>query len=312
MDKTKETGNQVYRSYKDRLFRMVFREKKELLGLYNAVNGTSYTDPEALTVVTLENAIYMNMKNDLAVVMDFYMNLYEHQSTYNPNIPLRNLHYVARELRSWSNGRTIYGRQLVKIPTPRFFVFYNGRDMQPERQVLKLSDAFMNPEEDPALELKVVMLNINLGRNKELMEQCHTLLEYAQFVDRLRTCEKSMGREEAVKHTVDACIREGILRDFLLKYREEAIEMCIFEYDEEETLRQLGQQSYEEGVAVGEEQMLLRKICTKLKKGKTPETIAEELEEDLPRVKAICEAAAAFAPEYDWRSVYEEIEKQKR
>ena len=333
MDKTKETGNQVYRSYKDRLFRMVFREKKELLGLYNAVNGTSYTDPEALTVVTLENAIYMNMKNDLAVVMDFYMDLYEHQSTYNPNIPLRNLHYVARELRSWSNGRTIYGRQLVKIPTPRFFVFYNGRDMQPERQVLKLSDAFINPEEDPALELKVVMLNINLGRNKELMEQCHTLLEYAQFVDRLRTCEKSMGREEAVKHTVDTCIREGILRDFLLKYREEAIEMCIFEYDEEETLRQLGQQSYEEGVAagieqgrtegvtigiergreegrlVGEEQLLFRQICTKLKKGKTPEVIAEELEEDVSRVEQICEKAKSFAPEYDWKKVYEQMKQ---
>ena len=323
MDKTKETGNQVYRSYKDRLFRMVFREKKELLGLYNAVNGTSYTDPEALTVVTLENAIYMNMKNDLAVVMDFYMDLYEHQSTYNPNIPLRNLHYVARELRSWSGGRTIYGRQLVKIPTPRFFVFYNGRDMQPERQVLKLSDAFINPEEDPALELKVVMLNINLGRNKALMEQCHTLLEYAQFVDRLRTCEKSMGREEAVRYTVDTCIREGILRDFLLKYREEAIEMCIFEYDEEETLRQLGQQSYEEGVAagieqgrsegvlVGEEQLLLRLICTKLKKAKTPEMIAEELEEDFSKVQSICEAARAFAPEYDWKAVYEAYVRQK-
>ena len=333
MDKTKETENQVYRSYKDRLFRMVFREKKELLGLYNAVNGTSYTDPEALTVVTLENAIYMNMKNDLAVVMDFYMDLYEHQSTYNPNIPLRNLHYVAKELRSWSGGRTIYGRQLVRIPTPRFFVFYNGRDMQPERQVLKLSDAFINPEEDPALELKVVMLNINLGRNKELMEQCHTLLEYAQFVDRLRTCEKSMGREEAVKHTVDTCIREGILRDFLLKYREEAIEMCIFEYDEEETLRQLGQQSYEEGVAagieqgrtegvtvgiergreegrlVGEEQLLFRLICTKLKKGKTPEVIAEELEEDVSRVEQICEKAKSFAPEYDWKKVYEQMKQ---
>ena len=267
MDKTKETGNQVYRSYKDRLFRMVFREKKEL--------------------------------------------------------------------RSWSGGRTIYGRQLVKIPTPRFFVFYNGRDMQPERQVLKLSDAFMNPEEDPALELKVVMLNINLGRNKQLMEQCHTLLEYAQFVDRLRTCEKSMGREEAVKHTVDTCIREGILRDFLLKYREEAIEMCIFEYDEEETLRQLGQQSYEEGVAagieqgrtegvtvgiergreegrlVGEEQLLFRLICTKLKKGKTPEVIAEELEEDVSRVEQICEKAKSFAPEYDWKAVYEAYVRQK-
>ena len=329
MDKTKETGNQVYRSYKDRLFRMVFREKKELLGLYNAVNGTSYIDPEALTVVTLENAIYMNMKNDLAVVMDFYMDLYEHQSTYNPNIPLRNLHYVARELRSWSNGRTIYGRQLVKIPTPRFFVFYNGRDMQPERQELKLSDAFMNPEEDPALELKVVMFNINLGRNKELMEHCHTLLEYAQFVDRLRTCEKSMGREEAVKHTVDTCIREGILRDFLLKYREEAIEMCIFEYDEKETLRQLGQQSYEEGVAagieqgrtegvtigieqgriVGEEQIIVRQICIKLKKGKTPEEIAEELEEDVSKVEQICEKAKSFAPEYDWKKVYEQMKQ---
>ena len=269
MDKTKETGNQVYRSYKDRLFRMVFREKKELLGLYNAVNGTSYTDPEALTVVTLENAIYMNMKNDLAVVMDFYMDLYEHQSTYNPNIPLCNLHYVAKELRSWSGGRTIYGRQLVRIPTPRFFVFYNGRNMQPERQVLKLSDAFMNPEEDPALELKVVMLNINLGRNKELMEQCRTLLEYAQFVDRLRTCEKSMGREEAVKHTVDTCIGEGNL--------------------------------------VGEEQRLFRQVCTKLKKGKTQEVIAEELEENLSTIRSICEAAEEFAPEYDWKKVMEKI-----
>ena len=279
MDKTKETGNQVYRSYKDRLFRMVFCEKKELLGLYNAVNGTSYTDPEALTVVTLENAIYMNMKNDLAVVMDFYMDLYEHQSTYNPNIPLRNLHYVAKELRSWSGGRTIYGRQLVRIPTPRFFVFYNGRDMQPERQVLKLSDAFINPEEDPALELKVVMLNINLGRNKELMEQCHTLLEYAQFVDRLRTCEKSMGREEAVKHTVDTCIREGI------------------------------EQGRTEGRLVGEEQLLFRLICTKLKKGKTPEVIAEELEEDVSRVEQICEKAKSFAPEYDWKKVYEQMKQ---
>ena len=305
------------RAYKDRIFRMIFKEKRALLALYNAMNDTAYQDPEELVITTLENAIYMNMKNDLAVVMDFYMDLYEHQSTYNPNIPLRNLHYVAKELRSWSNGRTIYGRQLVKIPTPRFFVFYNGRDMQPERQVLKLSDAFINPEEDPALELKVLMLNINLGRNKELMEQCHTLLEYAQFVDRLRTCEKSMGREEAVKHTVDTCIREGILRDFLLKYREEAIEMCIFEYDEEETLRQLGQQSYEEGVAagieqgreegklVGEEQRLFRQVCTKLKKGKTQEVIAQELEENLSTIRSICEAAEEFAPEYDWKKVME-------
>ena len=236
MDKTKETGNQVYRSYKDRLFRMVFREKKEL--------------------------------------------------------------------RSWSNGRTIYGRQLVKIPPPRFFVFYNGRDMQPERQVLKLSDAFMNPEEDPALELKVVMLNINLGRNKELMEQCHTLLEYAQFVDRLRTCEKSMGREEAVKHTVDTCIREGILRDFLLKYREEAIEMCIFEYDEE-AVRRIQRQ---DAIETGQKLQLIHMILRKLQKGKEPEMIARELDEELQTVIRICKAAEVCG--MDAQSVYEYLEKK--
>ncbi len=128
-----------------------------------------------------------------------------------------------------------------------------------------------------------------------------------------------MGREEAVKHTVDTCIREGILRDFLLKYREEAIAMCIFEYDEEETLRQLGQQSYEEGVAagieqgklVGEEQVRIQLICTKLKKGKKPEVIAEELEEDFSKVQSICEAARAFEPEYDWKAVYEACVRQK-
>lgn len=85
-----ETKNEirVARNHKDRLFRMIFREKKELLSLYNAVNGTFYTNAEDLEIVTLENAIYMNMKNDLAFIMDSYLNLYEHQSTYSPNMPL--------------------------------------------------------------------------------------------------------------------------------------------------------------------------------------------------------------------------------
>ena len=95
-----ETQNEIHvaRNHKDRLFRMIFREKKELLSLYNAVNGTSYTNAEELEIVTLENAIYMNMKNDLAFIMDSYLNLYEHQSTYSPNMPLRDLFYIAKEL----------------------------------------------------------------------------------------------------------------------------------------------------------------------------------------------------------------------
>ena len=125
-----ETKNEirVARNHKDRLFRMIFREKKELLSLYNAVNGTFYTNAEDLEIVTLENAIYMNMKNDLAFIMDSYLNLYEHQSTYSPNMPLRDLFYIAKELQGQVNHRDLYRNTLIKIPTPRFLVFYNGSE----------------------------------------------------------------------------------------------------------------------------------------------------------------------------------------
>lgn len=130
---------EMKRSYKDRLFRMVFKEKKNLLSLYNAVNGTHYTNEEDLQVNTLENAIYMNMKNDISFVFDFYLNLYEHQSTFNPNMPLRNLLYLSKVLQGIVEEKNLYGSILVKIPTPKFVVFYNGIQKEPERRVLKLS-----------------------------------------------------------------------------------------------------------------------------------------------------------------------------
>lgn len=87
---------EIIRNYKDSVFRMLYREKKELLSLYNAVNQTHYENEADLKVTTLENAIYMNMKNDVSCVVDLRMNLYEHQATVNPNMPLRDLFYVAR------------------------------------------------------------------------------------------------------------------------------------------------------------------------------------------------------------------------
>ncbi len=147
-----ETKNEirVAKNHKDRLFRMIFREKKELLSLYNAVNGTSYTNAEDLEIVTLENAIYMNMKNDLAFIMDSYLNLYEHQSTYSPNMPLRDLFYIAKELQGQIDHRDLYRNTLIKIPTPRFLVFYNGSEEQAEKKYLRLSDAFQKSMDAPA------------------------------------------------------------------------------------------------------------------------------------------------------------------
>ena len=204
--------------YKDTFFRMLFRDKEELMKLYNAVNDSAYTDADQFQIVTLENAVYMNMKNDLAFLVDFQLHLYEHQSTKNPNMPLRNLFYVAKQYQSLVREESIYSRRLVKLPTPRFVVFYNGTEKQPEQQKLRLSDAYDRKEGEPELELVVTMLNINPGYNEKLKEQCGTLKEYMQYVERVRDYAgiPGMSLDEAVNRAVDECIREGILGEFLL------------------------------------------------------------------------------------------------
>ena len=245
----------VVRNQKVTVFRMLFREKKELLELYNALNDSAYNSPEDLTICTLENAIYMNFKNDISFLLDSEMNLYEHQGSYNPNMPLRDLVYIAKQLEKYTRDETIYSSTLVKIPVPRFVVFYNGTDGQPERQILRLSDAFEKETSEPELELKVLMLNINFGHNKELMEKCRTLREYSQYVDRVRKYAKRMQIEEAVERAVTECTREGILADFLSSQRAEVIAVSIFEYNEEEEMRKIRASEYkngkEDGIAQG-------------------------------------------------------------
>lgn len=130
IDKQKETT--VNREYKSRMFAMLFSNKKELLGLYNAVNGTHYTDEESLEINTLENAVYMSMRNDVSCIIDMRLALYEHQSTYSPNLPLRYLMYVADIYSAFTRNKNLYGTKLVKIPTPKFVIFYNRQAEQPE------------------------------------------------------------------------------------------------------------------------------------------------------------------------------------
>ena len=235
------------RMYKDTMFRMLFREKENLLSLYNAVNKTAYTDVGGLEITTLENAVYMNYKNDISFIMNFELMLYEHQSTVNPNMPLRHLIYVSRVLQSITRNADLYSSVLVKIPTPRFVIFYNGMQQQPERKILKLSDAFEKELETQELELIVTMYNINFGQNQELLNTCQTLKEYAQYVRKVREYAEKMPFAEAVETAVDNCIKTGILSDFLLKNRAEAIEMSIFEYDEEKHLKNEREYAYKEG-----------------------------------------------------------------
>ena len=322
-DETKVTAN---REYKSNVFAMLFEDREKLLELYNALNHSHYTDTNELEIVTLKNAIYMSMKNDLAFVLDCRLMLYEHQSTPNPNMPLRNLFYVAKEYEKMVVDESLYASKKLTIPAPHFIVFYNGLVKQPERKVLKLSDLYQVTEETPMLELQVELLNINEGSNEELKESCQTLKEYMQYVNCVRhyIYQKKLALTEAVENAVAECIKKGILVKFLSENRAEVVAMSIFEFDEEKEWEKIRKAEYQYGIEIGTERgieigtrqgieqerksHLVQTVCKKLMKGKTPEVIAEELEEDIDTVKGICEVAKRYAPEYQQEKILKELE----
>ena len=241
----------VNREYKSHMFIMVFQDKGKLLELYNAVSGRHYEDPELLMINTLENAIYLSMKNDLSFLIDTRLSLYEHQSMRNPNMPLRFLMYLSDLYSAMVKGKNLYGTKRIPLPVPGFVVFYNGQAEQPDRETLYLSDSYMIKEEEVSLELKVDILNINIGHNKELLEACRTLGEYAEYVSRVRRYAKEMPIGEAVERTIEECIRENILREFLEKNRAEANAVSIYEYNEEEHMRMEREDAFADGLQEG-------------------------------------------------------------
>ena len=244
------------RKYKDTVFRMLFSDRKNLLSLYNAVNGSAYEDEAALEIVTLENAIYMGMKNDLAFIVDTGLFLYEHQSTYTPNMPLRDLFYISAEYQKFVNHRSLYSSVIQKIPAPNFIVFYNGTEKKEDSWINYLSEAYQNLSGEPNLELKVLTLNINEGHNGELMEQCQILREYAQYVAKVREYARETELDVAVEQAVNDCIQNNILTEFLRKNKSEVIAMSIFEYDKEEEEKKLRKAEFEAGREAGKKEII--------------------------------------------------------
>lgn len=303
MKKRTKTKTQpvVIRNYRDTLFRMLYRNKVRLLSLFNAVNGTHYDNPDDLTITTLDGVLYLGMKNDVSCIIDMMMQLYEHQSTVNPNMPLRNLFYVSDLLQKYiyEEGIDIYSRKQIKIPTPKFVVFYNGDEEQPERKEIRLSKAFSANTGETNMELVVLQININKGQNEELKAACKTLQEYAEFTERAREHRKEMELEDAIRTTIDECIRDGILKDFLLKNKAEVYHMCLYEFDVELHERVLREEEREEGRLEGIREGRLagqqegmqngkkfaKQVFKAFMSGKTPETIAEELNVPLEEVK---------------------------
>ena len=200
-------------------------------------------------VNTLGDVVYMGMKNDVSFLFTEVLNLYEHQSTFNPNLPLRGLLYFSKLYQKIIGPRKdLYSEKLIELPYPQFVVFYNGTKEEPERQVLELRAAFPKEysKENAALQCRAVVLNINLGYNKNAMEKCRKLKEYAQFIAMIREyLEETDNIEDAVDRAIDECIKQGILADILREDCEEVRSMLLTEYEKEI--------SYEEGIRKGED-----------------------------------------------------------
>ena len=243
--------------YKDRLFRLLFGQEEykcNMLSLYNALNETNYTDVNDLTVTTIDDVIYVGMKNDVLFILADYINLWEQQSSFNPNMPVRGLMYFAKLYNGYieSNNLNIYGRRLIKLPTPKYVVLYNGTDGRPAREKLKLSDAFIIPDDNREFEWTATVININPGKNDELLKACPILNDYMTLINRVNEYRrKGENTERAVDKAVVSCIEDNILKDFLHKNRTEVLEVCITEFNKETYEAGIRAEGRAEGVEEG-------------------------------------------------------------
>ena len=297
-------SKKINKKYKDTVFRLLFgKDKNELLKLYNAVNGSSYTNADDLTINTLEDALYVSMRNDVSFVFQDELGLYEHQSTLNPNLPLRDLFYVSDLLQEMTAERNIYGSRRITIPAPRFYVFYNGEEDPGQITEYRLSDMFEKNEETPELELIVKVININEGQNNKVLNNCTTLQEYAKFIAMIRENQKTMSINKAVTKAVNDCIEQEILKDFLLKHKAQVIKMSIYEYDENKQRRFDREEGRKEGREEGGNIKLITLIQKKVIKGRTLDAIADELESTEEEIKPLYDIVLQYPTDTDPREL---------
>ena len=312
MANTNESGNKMY---KNDVFWLLLQEKERALEIYNAINGTAYDNPELVEINTLKDSGFtLSIRNDASFILDANLSLYEHQSTYCPNMPLRDLIYFTTIIQKYTYElkRDMYGRTLIKIPVPHFVVFYNGTENAPERYELRLSDAFEKPTDSPEIELVCQVYNINKGNNQELLERCPTLRDYMYFVDLVREYHAKndyIDLEVAIEQAIEQCIRENVLKEFLIRHGKEVMDVMTLDYTFERRLELQHEEGVEEGWRLGEEhgrklgeeqgrklgekdgmqKKLHDLISKKLRKNKSLEQIADELEETPDAIRPLYE-----------------------
>ena len=271
--------------YKDRLFKFIFgRETEESkrwrLQLYNALNETNITDPDELKINTIENVIYITMHNDISFLVDSEINLYEEQSSYNPNMPLRGYLYFATLYQIYlkENNKNLISSSRVMIPTPKFYVFYHGGPKNPERWKMKLTDSFLNPDDSGDFQWTATVINLHPNHNSVLNKNCTPLYHYVKFTSLISENRKSgMNKQESIEKAVDYAIEKGFLEGFFKIHRAEVIGMCLTEFDEEEAKRIWHEDGYTEGFAEGEAKKAIEDAKNLKKNGVPIDLIAKSI-----------------------------------
>ncbi len=307
------------RKYKNSVFVDLYYEDESAeandIELYNALHDEPLPPGTKIKKIRVEDVLYMNFQNDVSFgAGDKVLVFGEHQSSVNENMPLRSLLYIGRAYEQMIPVRDRYKRKRVMLPKPEFYTFYNGEEKWEKEKILKLSDSYLLKDGHPELELCVKVININTEEHHDILGKCRVLREYSEFVDIIRKYKKSEG-EECYKKAVEECIAKGILTDYLRKKGSEVINMLTAEYDYNLDIEVQREEAREEGKAEGRvegrvegiEIKLITQIVKKLKKGKTTDRIAEELEEEPEVIERICDVAEEFAPDYDVEQICSKI-----
>jgi predicted transposase/invertase (TIGR01784 family) len=277
------------RKYKSSVFSLFFSDAEKLIEVYNAIENKSYAKDTAVTINTLEDALFMDRINDISFLLDGKLIvLIEHQATVNENMPLRLLLYVGRVYEKLLNNRNIYRQKLIKIPKPDFIVLYNGDDEYPDRDVLKLSDAFMDVDIPNLLELTVNVYNINQGRNPDILQKSRSLNDYAAFIARVKA-NKAGGAalDAAIEEAIKYCKDNGIMREFLEKHGSEVENMLFTEFNIDDAKMIWQEEAREDGRTEGEKAKAKAIAIRMLGKGLSPQTVAEYSELPLDTVLSL-------------------------
>ncbi len=269
--------------YKNSVFVDLFFEdesaEKNEISLYNALHEEPLPAGTKVRKIRVDDVLYMNFCNDISFgIEDKVMVFGEHQSTINENMPLRDLLYIGRALEQIVPVRDRYRKKAVRLPTPEFYTFYNGKEPWSREKTLYLSDTYARKEEAPMLELCVKVININPEEGHEILDRCGILREYSEFVEILRKHQQT-DSSDAYKNAIEECMKAGILADYLKKKGSEVVNMLIAEYDYDLDVEVQREEAYAAGREEGQKEKLQEQVNRKLEKGKSIDTIAEELEE---------------------------------